>query len=292
MKISVHITLYLGNNQSKKLKDFKIVCNSFKSLSKSTMIFVHTNKKIKSNDKKIRFIYHDLTNEDPYKLTWKCRPLMFEQRDKFDDFIYSEDDTIFTKKNFLYWIKFKKLCKKKGLNLGFISTEKSNKDGKLWTTYQIYQLTNYLLIGKTKFPVLGNPYYAMWIYDKKEFKKFVKSKFWNLNNWRGLNSFTKLHTREKSAVGWHGLNMNRSFATVVPSIGKKIHPNSLIKHQSNKYVSESGKIHVSVNNLLSSNLKLFKPIKYSKIEILFNEIKFFIYWSLRFNFKNIKKIFL
>jgi len=37
MKISVHITLYLGSNQSKKLKDFKIVCNSFKSLSKSTM---------------------------------------------------------------------------------------------------------------------------------------------------------------------------------------------------------------------------------------------------------------
>ena len=292
MKIAVHITFFVKNNLNNKLKDLSKVCNNFFKLSKQTNIFIHTNKKIKNKSKKIRFIYYDITNEDPYKLTWKCRPLMEQQKNEYDYFIYSEDDTIFKKKNFLYWLKFNKICKKKKLNLGFIRTEKSKKDGKLWTTDQFYQLSNYLLIGKKKFAVLKNPYFGMWIYDKNEFQKFIKSKYWNLNNWRGLNSFTKLYTREKSAVGWHGLNMDRYIATVVPFDGKKINSKSLIGHQSNKYVAERGKIHVSVNKLLSNNLKIFKSIKYSKIEIFFKEINFFIYWNLRFNFKNFKKKFI
>ena len=116
----------------------------------------------------------------------------------------------------------------------------------------------------------------MWIYDRKDFKNFIRSKFWNLNNWRGLNSFTKLYDREKSAVGWHGLNMNKYLGTIVPIKNNRILPNSLIVHSSNKYVKERGKIHVSVNNLIKKKLTLYKIVEYSKIQLFFKEMMFIL----------------
>ena len=216
MKISVHITLFIKKNKNQKLKEFKKIYESFFTLSKNTKIFVHTNIKIKDFRKNLYFIYHDISQEDPYRLTWKCRSMMQQQKDSFDYFIYSEDDTLFTKKNFNYWLKNKNYLNKNKYNLGFVRVEKSQIDNSLWTTDQFVQLNEYIVLNKKKFIVLKNPYFAMWIYDKLEFNNFIKSKFWNLHNWRGLNSFTKLYDREKSAVGWHGLNMDRYIATVIP----------------------------------------------------------------------------
>ncbi len=289
MKISVHITLFIKGNKDKKLKNFSKIYKSFFSLSRHTKIFVHTNIKIKNFRKNLFFIYHNIKKENPYRLTWKCRSLMESQKNNYDYFIYSEDDTLFNKKNFKYWLYFKKNLNKKKYNVGFVRTEMSKIDKSLWTTDQFEQLNEYIVIENKKFVVLKNPYFAMWIYDKKEFKNFVNSKYWNLNNWRGLNSFTKLYDREKSAVGWHGLNMNRYIATVIPLKRNNILKSSLITHSSNKYVAERGRIHVSVKNLVSKKLKRFKQRKFSKLEIFYRELVFFIYWSLRFNFKNLKK---
>jgi len=183
----------------------------------------------------------------------------------------------------------KKDYDKKNYNVGFIRTERSPRDNSLWTTDQFVQLDEYVIINNKKHIVLKNPYFAMWIYDKREFSKFVRSKFWNLNKWRGLNSFTKLYDREKSAVGWHGLNMDRYVATIIPLKNNSIIKSSLIIHASNKYVSERGRIHVSVKNLIKKKLRRFKKKEYSKYQIFFRELKFFIYWNLRFNFKTIKR---
>ena len=289
MKISVHITLFIKKNKNQKLKEFKKIYESFFTLSKNTKIFVHTNVKIKDFRKNLNFIYHDISQEDPYRLTWKCRSMMELQKDSFDYFIYSEDDTLFTKKNFNYWLKNKTYLNKNKYNLGFVRVEKSQIDNSLWTTDQFVQLDEYIVLNKKKFIVLKNPYFAMWIYDKLEFNNFIKSKFWNLHNWRGLNSFTKLYDREKSAVGWHGLNMNRYIATVIPLNNKKVPNSCLINHTSNKYVTERGRIHVSLKNLIKKDIHLFKKPNFSKFEIIYREVIFFIYWNLRFNFKTIKK---
>ena len=125
-------------------------------------------------------------------------------------------------------VKLKKDYDKKNYNVGFIRTERSPRDNSLWTTDQFVQLDEYVIINNKKHIVLKNPYFAMWIYDKREFSKFVRSKFWNLNKWRGLNSFTKLYDREKSAVGWHGLNMDRYVATIIPLKNNSIIKSSLI----------------------------------------------------------------
>ena len=289
MKICIHITLFIKNNKKEKLKEFSNIYKSFFSLSSQTQIFVHTNTKIKNFKKNLFFIYHDIKNENPYRLTWKYRSLMESQKNNFDYYIYSEDDTLFNKKNFKYWLKLKKDYDKKNYNVGFIRTERSPRDNSLWTTDQFVQLDEYVIINNKKHIVLKNPYFAMWIYDKREFSKFVRSKFWNLNKWRGLNSFTKLYDREKSAVGWHGLNMDRYVATIIPLKNNSIIKSSLIIHASNKYVSERGRIHVSVKNLIKKKLRRFKKKEYSKYQIFFRELKFFIYWNLRFNFKTIKR---
>ena len=112
-KISVHIPYYISDNYVDKSKLLKRVCNSYLKLSKKVKIFIHTNKKLKANNKKIKFIFHDLSKIHSYKLTWVCRKLMLRQKNLFDIFIYGEDDLLFTKNNFNYWliIRIKKFRK-------------------------------------------------------------------------------------------------------------------------------------------------------------------------------------
>ena len=129
----------------------------------------------------------------------------------------------------------------------------------------------------------------MWIMDKRLLNKFIKSKFWDLKNWRGLNSFTKLYDREKSAVGWHGLNMDKFDATVVPFINNKILNDCFFPHQSNKYVAEMDRYHISKKNILEKKTLPFFKVKTNKIELFVKEAINFLYLKLRFNFKNIYK---
>ena len=293
MKISVHITFYIEDiKNKKKLQNFNKVINSFLGISKNTYIFIHTNNfKLKINKKNTKLIYHSLTNQNPLRLTWKCRDLISEQKNDYDYFICSEDDSIFSKKNFNYWLKYSKKLFKYKYNPGFLRTEKSTKTRKLWVVDQLVQLDKHIIINNEKFVVVNNPYFAMWIMDKSTLKKFIKSKFWNLNNWRGFNSFTKLYDREKSAVGWHALNMNYFKATVLPITKNKIRKECYFPHQPNKYVAETGMIALNIDNILSKNTKKFIDKKLSKFQVIINEIKFFIYLKLTINFKNLKKEF-
>ena len=82
MKISVHITFYIEDiKNKKKLQNFNKVLNSFLGISKNTYIFIHTNNfKLKINKKNTKLIYHSLTNQNPLRLTWKCRDLISEQK--------------------------------------------------------------------------------------------------------------------------------------------------------------------------------------------------------------------
>ena len=291
MKISVHIAFFLNEiKNKKKVKDFDKILNNFLSLSKETDLFIHTNqKKLNILKKRINVIYHNLNNENPLRLTWKYRDLMYKQRAKYDYFIYSEDDCVFTKKNFNYWLKYSKHLNKYNLNPGFIRTEVSPKTNKLWTVDLFHKLYRHVYIQKKKYIVLDNPYFALWIMDKKLLNKFIKSKFWNLENWEGLNSFTKLYDREKAAVGWHGLNMNRFKATVVPFSNNRILEDCFFPHQPNKYIAKTGTIHVSKKDILEKKTVQYKKNKLSKTQIFINELINFLYLKIRYNFKNIKK---
>jgi hypothetical protein len=99
-----------------------------------------------------------------------------------------------------------------------------------------------------------------------------------------------------AAVGWHGedmngLFMNRYQATIIPLINSKPDKYSYIKHISNKYANDPAGLFgtIKIKNLMTNNLKKFKMRNLSNQRIL--RLKFFIYRALRFNLKNLIKLF-
>ena len=265
-KISVHIPLYLNRNDKLKMKRIIKIVKEFLKISSKTIVHIHTNKKKIPflRNKKIKLIYHNLKNEDPLKLTWKCRNLMQSQRKKFDVFLYSEDDILFTKKNFNYWIKFKDTCIKNNYNLGFIRVEKKTNNTTVYASDISRRFVSYILISNIKFSVNDiNPYCAFWIYDKQEFNKFILTKYWNFK-WSGFSAFAHYYTREMSAIGWHGKNMQRYKATIIPLLKKKLNPGCFIKHLSNNHALSNHPVgfgSIEKNRILSKNLKDFSEIK-------------------------------
>ncbi len=294
LKLSVHIPLYLKNKgESKRMKNFKKVCNGFLKLSPKTKIFVHCNKRLKMKNKKIESIFYNFKKSHPFKLTWYCRDLMEKQKNQFDVFIYSEDDIYFSKKNLKYWLRHKNNCIKNKYNLGFLRVETNRKNKKLYSSDQISKSSYYVNLNKKKYFVLHNPYCGFWIYDKDEFNKFITTKWWKFN-WSLRSNSGILHIREMAAWGWHGINLNgldmdRYLATVITIKSNKPDENSFIKHLSNNYAdSPSGLFGTfKINEILGKNLKSFKAV--TPLNRLLKRIQNIIYYSLRINIKSFFK---
>jgi hypothetical protein len=292
-KIAVHITFFLGKNYLNRINFLRKIIDCYKKISKNLDIFIHINKKLPNKNKinDVNYILHNLSLEDPHFLSWKARKLIYEQKDIYDVFIYSEDDILFTKKNFDYWIKFKDICIKNNFNLGFIRFERNND--KIYSIDVTTKLNKYLIIDNNRFVVNDvNPYCAFWIYDRQELSKFIKSNIWNFN-WR--NEFI-YGVREMSAIGWHGLKMTRYKDTLIPlakSNKKKyiVNLDSLIYHLTGNYYSVhklEGK-KSRINNLVDEN-----QLKYNNTykNYYFFKLKFknnyYIYLMSNF-FKKVKK---
>ena len=125
MRLAVHITSFQGKNYNKRFILLKKIVKKYQSISKKIDIFIHTNKNSKKfYIKNVNYICHNLKNKNPFYLSWCCRPLMEKQKNNYDGFIYSEDDILFSKQNFNYWIQFKDSCIKENQNLGFLRIEK------------------------------------------------------------------------------------------------------------------------------------------------------------------------
>ncbi len=289
LKISVHIPLYVDTKKKRQMHNFKKVCRSFLKISKKTEIFVHSNKKFKNENKKIKFILHDFKNDHPYKLTWYCRKLMFKQKNSYDVFIYCEDDILFTNKNFNYWLKFKNKCLKNNFNLGFLRIEINKKTKTLYSADQVKKSKFYTLIENKKYIILDNPHYAFWIFDKKEFNEFVKTKYFKFN-WKLVSISGVLLIREMATLGWHGTNLNgkdmeRYKATVIPLVDNKLDKNSFVRHLSNNYSESPAGLFgtFKVKDILPKKLELFIPI--STFGKFIKKLKYISYFYLRINLK-------
>ena len=291
-KISVHIPYYTNGDFKKTLR-LKNVCKNYLSLSKNVTIFVHSNKKIKSYNKKIKFITHNLKYQHPYKLTWNCRKLMFLQRNNYDVFIYGEDDIIFSKDNYNYWLKYKNTCNKNNYNLGFLRVEERSKNNLLYSSDQIEKIKYGLAIKKHKFAKLESSFNCLWIYEKKEFKEFTKTKYWNFDfKWITISGV--LLIREMSAVGWHGENMSGQYmdryrATILPIKKGKLLKESFIVHSTNKYANNPSGLHgsIKVKDLLPK--KLIKFVKKNFLIKTKERFFFLFYYYTRFNLKKLLK---
>jgi hypothetical protein len=269
-KIAVHITHYQNNKKSDKENLLlKKIISAYLSISKNVDIFIHSNKKYFCRNKSVKCIIHKLKNEHPFYLSWKCRKLLFNQRESYDFFIYGENDILFTPENFLYWKEFSPICLRNRYNLGFVLAEDRKSKG-LFSVNIFRKLTNYIFLEDEKFIINNsNPYCALWIMGREEFNKFVKSNVWKFDWKKNYQCYGDI--RAMSAISWHGINMENYKSTIIPIKKLRIDKNSIILHLNNKYsITKHGPGSLKFNDLLSKNLA--KLSNYHDYKILIKKI--------------------
>jgi len=307
MSISIHIPFYNPNPEKKEgyrnLTRFDYLKENIlnlKKLSLPTDIFIHTHNNF-LNDKELdaNIINHQINNEDLEKgyLTWLTRPEMQKQKDSYNYFMYLEHDIKFTEKNLQYYLKFQKNLSSKKFNLGFLIYEKNNKDNQNYSIHITERLKNFVCIDSQKFFIndLEN-YCCFWIYNQKQFKDFIGSKWWNfkkkVHNFRHNYGIT-----ERSSIGFNALNINYFIATLLPEINKQTDPDCFVEHMTNNYYDKfsglksqnfkdiRGVCTIKINEVIYEN-----KIKEKTIIILYLE-QFLktLFWKLRFLSRLFKK---
>ena len=245
MSISIHIPFYNPNPEKKEghrnLRRFDYLKENIanlKTLSIKNDIFVHTHNEF-LDDKKLdaRIIKHQINNSDLDKgyLTWKCRSIMEKQKNEYEYFVYLEHDIKFSENNLQYWLKYQENLFKKKFHLGFFVFEKNNFDNQNYSIHIIRKLDKFFRIDNQKFIVNDfENYCCFWIYTKKQFQKFLKSKWWSFKK-RAHNFRHNYGITERAAIGFHGLNMDYFKATLVPEINGQPIQDSFIEHMTNNY---------------------------------------------------------
>jgi hypothetical protein len=233
MRITKHISFFYIENRLIYINNIIDETNKYEYI---TDIYIHTNKKFdekslnKYTNGSIQIICHDLSNIHPFYLTWKCRDLLKQQRDDYDIFMYVEDDILVPCKAIKYWLEYNEKLIEMNYNLGFVRIEVENNieyitdlNGEKFDTVINLDEKTYCVNNK-------NPYCAFWIYNKNEFNKFVNHNYYNINN------IPIYDTREKSAIGLHGVGTNWYKNTLIPIIHNKLIEDCRIYHMPNNYV--------------------------------------------------------
>ena len=245
MSISIHIPFYNPNPEKKEgyrnLRRFDYLEENvinLKTLSIKNDIFIHTHNDF-LDDKNInaKIIKHQISDSDLNKgyLTWKCRSLMEKQKNDYEYFSYLEHDIKFSEVNLQYWLKYQDQLNKKKYHLGFLIYEKNNSDNLNYSIHIVRKLNKYLNIEGKKFVIndLEN-YCCFWIYNKDQFHKFLRSKWWSFKK-RAHNFRHNYGITERSSIGFHSFNMNYFKATLLPEINNQPDPNCFIEHMTNNY---------------------------------------------------------
>ena len=307
MSISIHIPFYNPNPEKKEgyrnLTRFDYLKENILNLKKLSLpsdIFIHTHNNF-LNDKELdaNIINHQINNDDLEKgyLTWLTRPEMQKQKDSYNYFMYLEHDIKFTEKNLQYYLKFQKNLSSKRFNLGFLIYEKNNKDNQNYSIHITERLKNFVCIDSQKFFIndLEN-YCCFWIYDQKQFKDFIGSKWWNfkkkVHNFRHNYGIT-----ERSSIGFNALNINYFIATLLPEINNQTDPDCFIEHMTNNYYDKFSELKsqnfkdirgvctIKINDVIYENKMKEKTI----IILYLDQFLKTLFWKLRFLSRLFKK---
>jgi hypothetical protein len=292
IKICVHIPFFVTKRKN-QISNFNKVCKNYLKLSNHTKIFVHTNKKINKTfkHKNIKYKFYSFKKDHPFYLTWYPRKLMLKQKKDFDVFIYGEDDILFTNKNLKYWLENKNMCLKNNYHLGFVRVEK-NKN-KFYAIDHISKSEYKTQINNKNFLVSNYPHCALWIFDKKEFNEFIKTKYFKFDyKWKSISGLTMI--REMASIGWHGNNINggdmgRYISSLLLLKNNKIHESAKLIHLTKNYSKGPSGLFgtMTTNDIIKNPLKNFvKPSKFYKIV---KKLKFYGYKLIRINLKKLFK---
>jgi hypothetical protein len=257
MNIAVHIAFYYIES---RLQYLEKILKNLSTIPHDIKVFIYSNKNFDlsssfenievgvipynflDDTRRLKSLYKFIPSMlkhyvDPYYLTWKNRAYVKGLIEQYDIQIYMEDDIGFTNNTFNYWIDYKDICINNDFNLGFLRVE-ADKDNRLFCTDLFKSPTKIISIENQLFLLNDiNVYCGFWIYDKKELKSFTKTDEWRFD----FKKYKQYRTREKSAIGWHGVNMKRYQGTVIPlqffqDNTYVIHDDCKVHHFPNNYI--------------------------------------------------------
>lgn len=250
-KLTVHIAFFYIHERMKYVDQIISNMNTYEF---QTDVFIHTNNSqlMVSNFNKnyngiIQIISHDLSECHPFFLTWKCRELMSTQKDKYDYFMYLEDDILVPLSAIKYWLKYHPKCESQNYNLGFLRIETDSDKVEYITDLQKNKRFTLTTDLEGEMCVVNNinPYCAFWIYNKDTFIKFVNSPLYKYENMSEFGNNTHM-IREKSAIGLNGLSTRYYSKTVIPIKNYKVDPDCRVLHLPNNYVNRPNSIFATI----------------------------------------------
>jgi hypothetical protein len=257
MKVAAHITFFYMENRIPYLKE---TIANLQTLQADLTVNVYSNEKFdvsefgqnvflkiygysKQGKNKYSLLKSKFcnflkikNNIHPFHLAWESRHIIFKTRNDFDAQIYIEDDITFNQKKFAYWLKHKDVLVQNNFNLGFLRFE-IDTENRVFATDLLDKIEKRIKLENIDYLINdNNPYCGFWIYDKAELKKFTKSREWKFK-------FEDYMTREKAAIGMHGINMKFYKNTVIPlelneQNKMQINEGCLVHHLPNNYIGD------------------------------------------------------
>ncbi|KAL7485833.1 hypothetical protein ACHAW6_011430 [Cyclotella cf. meneghiniana] len=259
LKLSMHITFFYAESLTIRLRYLAQVIAATQTYGFHTDVFVHTNQEggfakdmllmLKDDDEastrirqfvnatNVTVIYHNLTNEHSYFLSWKCRDVMRAQRGHYDFYMYVEDDIVVSKKAIDYWLDYKDTALSNGYNVGFVRIEVDEESREFVVdVIRPYGMQDTVSIRNETYVLHTQNYCGMWIVDNATFWNFTESPVYD------LKSFDEAMSMPREASAW-GLNYGPIHwykGVVIPLVENyTLHPDSRIYHLPNNYLPSS-----------------------------------------------------
>ena len=253
------------------------VCESLIEISDKNEIYILTNsisssqkEKIENGiSKKIKIILIDGIVHNRL-LPWYHLNLMRKLYDKEEitHFLYLEDDILFNKSNFNYWINSRKILRKSNLIPAFIRVE-INQNNKEFYAVDFTKKNNIKNLPKIKvnknyeFVNHKFPYQGMYLYDRELMKEHLQGPSSNPDCGHGAfdtnyidPKMINLDLMAKANIGLTYINAPSGFfnrmVTLFNNKKKEIDDNCQIQHLTNKYTNLDS---------LHGNIKLKDAIK-------------------------------
>ena len=268
MKICIHITFYyrisdvpgngtgINNNNTQRLTYLNQMIEAANTYPHTTDIYIHSNtpqftKDLLHENKtgNTHIYYHDISNEWRWNLAIKHRSYMEAQKDDYDIFMYSEDDILFSKESLEYWLEHKDTLNNLGYNVGFIRVEVDENGNEYTTDLGISpcgninrKINKIITIDNKQYGINDiNTYCGSWIYDKKEFHRFIQTKFWNITDWNP----ELWGPVERYSIGLNGNDMGWYKATLIPLLSSnQLDPRCKLYHMTNNYIGGDWKLFI------------------------------------------------
>lgn len=171
--------------------------------------------------------------EDPYLLTWTHRNQMEKQLNRYDYFMYLEDDIVVPFRALKRWRIESSWLYPKNYFRGFLRVERDADNGFVCTDQVKFpSKRHYVSLKKQMFLRPPSPYQAFWIYDRGQMKTFVKSIAWKNGNIKGWG------IRERAAAGMAWINRHK-YKTLIPLTSDFGIPDDvLVEHIANNYAAD------------------------------------------------------